>query len=100
MTNRSPYLIAEDLDETCCKMCAVNIALHGWFGEVVCHDTLCEPDKVRRGWIINETMYPFRTNVPSVRRCDDHRRFISVSLFAQKKQEVIRKTGGTQLSLF
>lgn len=87
--NRQPYLSGEDIDSTCCKMSAVNMAVHGCFGEVVCHNTLCEPDIVRAGYIINETMYPFPTPVPSIRRCTDPHAFVCTStmLDARRKQE-------------
>ena len=87
--NRQPYLIGEDIDSTCCKMSAVNFAMHGCYGEVVCHNTLCEPDVVRAGYIINETMYPIATPVPSIRRCTDPMAFVCTStmLNARQKQE-------------
>lgn len=51
-----PYLVAEDIDFICCKMAAVNMVMHGCTGEVVCHDTLNEPDSVRQGYLINPAM--------------------------------------------
>ena len=72
---QKPYLVAEDLDAMCCKMSAVNLALHGCFGEVVCHDTLCEPMEMRIGYIIGETNYPFTTNIPSIRRVKDKSKY-------------------------
>jgi type I restriction enzyme M protein len=48
-----PYLVAEDIDILCCKISAVNLAVHGCLGEVVCHDTLSEPDTLRCGYLIN-----------------------------------------------
>jgi hypothetical protein len=92
--NRQPYLSGEDIDSTCCKMSAVNMAVHGCFGEVVCHNTLCEPDIVRAGYIINETMYPIPTPVPSIRRCTDPRAFVCTSTMqnARQKQEAKEQT--------
>lgn len=73
---REPYLVAEDVDFLCCKMAALNMMLHGCFGEVVCHNTLTEPKEVRHGFIINEAMHPFPSGVPSIRKCDDPRQFL------------------------
>lgn len=103
---KKPYLVAEDVDYLCCKMSAVNLAVHGCFGEVVCHDTLAEPDKVRYGYIINETMYPFPTNIPSIRPCSDSNRFIGTNIRKEREKPTEREemvfSGGsaTQLTLF
>lgn len=68
---RKIYFVAEDVDPTCAKMSAINMAVHGCFGEVVCHDTLAEPKSMKFGYIINETMNPFPCPIPSIRRtCD------------------------------
>ena len=75
-TAHRPYLIAEDLDYNCVKMSAINMAVHGHFGECVCHDSLCDPDKVMIGYIVNETMWPFPTNIPSIRKYNDPLRFV------------------------
>lgn len=91
-----PYLSAEDIDIQCCKMSAVNMAVHGCYGEVVCHDTLSEPNVVRYGYIINETMYPFPTNIPSIRRCSDPSAFICTRRYIRRAEQ--RKH--TQLELF
>lgn len=48
-----PYFIAEDIDPTCCKMCAINMCVHGCYGEVICHNTLSEPASLKFGYIIN-----------------------------------------------
>jgi type I restriction enzyme M protein len=90
---RQPYLAGEDIDSTCCKMSAVNLAMHGCFGEIVCHNTLSEPDVVRMGYIINETMYPIPTPVPSIRRCTDPNAFVCTSamLAARRRQDIEEK---------
>lgn len=72
---RKPYVIGEDLDPLCCKMSAINMCVHGCFGEVVCHDTLAEPKQVRFGYIINETMYPLPCPIPSIRYSENPRDF-------------------------
>lgn len=82
-----PYLVAEDLDYNCVKMSAINMAIHGCFGECVCHDSLCEPGEVRLGYIINEAMWPFPTGIPSIRRYTDPRRFVVTRLWQQRKQQ-------------
>lgn len=62
-----PYLVAEDIDLMCCKMSAVNMMMHGCYGEVICHDTLCDPKGVRVGYIINEGLYPLPSGIPTIR---------------------------------
>lgn len=62
-----PYLIGEDIDYICCKMTAVNMAIHGCYGEVICHDSLNQPKSLNAGYIINEGMYPFREGIPTIR---------------------------------
>lgn len=51
-----PYLVGEDIDGICCKMAAVNLAVHGCYGEVIRHDSLKEPGDFRYGYIINESL--------------------------------------------
>ena len=60
------------------------MAVHGCFGEAICHDSLCEPDKVRLGYIVNESMWPFPTNVPSIRKEMDPMRFVATRLWAMR----------------
>lgn len=48
-----PYFIGEDIDALCCKMTALNLCVHGCYGEVICHNTLSEPDTLRFGYLIN-----------------------------------------------
>ena len=74
--HRAYYFIGEDIDRICCKMAAVNMCAHGMFGEVVCHDTLCEPHKAFTGYIINEGLYPF-PGCPTSRITDEPMQFIS-----------------------
>lgn len=85
-SSRRPYLIAEDMDYNCVKMSAINMAVHGCFGECICHDSLCEPDQVRLGYIVNESMWPLPSNVPSIRRYTDPMRFVATRVWAIKKQ--------------
>lgn len=73
-----PYFVAEDIAPLCCKMCAINLMMYGLPGEVVCHDTIAEPDSCRFGYIINETMFPFPSGIPSIRRFTDPMRFIAL----------------------
>ena len=85
--DRKPYLSGEDIDSLCCKMSAVNMMMHGCFGEVVCHNTLAEPDKVRLGYIINETMYPIPSDLPSIRRSTNPADFACTSaMFIMRRQ--------------
>ena len=82
-----PYIIAEDLDMNCVKMSAINIMMHGYFGECVCHNTLEEPHACHLGYFINETMWPFPSGIPSIRKCNDARKFCCTSLWASKKRQ-------------
>ncbi len=82
-----PYLVAEDLDHNCVKMSAINMAIHGCFGECVCHDTLYEPGTVRLGYIVNEMMWPFPTDIPSIRRYTGPQRFVSTRMWQQREQQ-------------
>ena len=90
--HRPSYYIAEDIDRICCKMAAVNMCVHGMFGEVVCHNTLTEPHKVNFGYIVNEGLYPF-PGLPTI-RCfeDDPLRFVSVRAGMGWLAEASRKT--------
>ena len=97
---REPYLVGEDIDLTCCKMTAVNMAIHGCFGEVVCHDALCEPDSVRFGYVVNETMWPFPSNIPSIRPSSDAGRFMVANFWRERKLKVEDAEEQKQLMLF
>lgn len=46
------YMIAEDIDSMCCKMCALNFLIHGIEGEVTCHDSI----------LISSPAFSFRIN--------------------------------------
>ncbi len=82
-----PYLVAEDLDYNCVKMSAINMGIHGCFGECVCHNSLTEPGVAHLGYIVNEAMWPFPTGIPSIRRCTDPRRFVSTRHWLQQQQQ-------------
>lgn len=58
--------IAQDSDPLVCKMCALNMMIHGMNGTVICRDTLVQsiPSAV---YCINEIRYPFSTPYYSVR---------------------------------
>ena len=47
------YLVAEDIDRTCCLMTVCNFILHGVEGEVIWHNSL-EPDSFFEAWKTNE----------------------------------------------
>lgn len=74
---RPPYLIAEDVDIDCCRMSAVNLMVHGCFGEVICHNTLSEPKSLSVGFIINEGLYPAGA-IPTIRIRHEPERFFSL----------------------
>ena len=88
-----PYLVGEDIDGICCKMAAVNLAVHGCFGEIIRHDTLRSPDDLRYGYIINESL-AIGQSTPSIRISTDKKDFLRLRNL-QPTVEV-----GEQLSLF
>ena len=59
--------VAQDNDPIACKMCALNLMVHGMYGRVECRDTLrmTDPTVV---YVINEVKYPFNTPYYSVRK--------------------------------
>lgn len=60
------YLCASDIDEKCVKMSAINMLIHGFYGEVVCQDTLMGEAGFRWGYIVNGALYPFHFGLPSL----------------------------------
>ncbi len=62
------YLVAWDIDYTCCLMCVCNFLINGCVGEVVCIDSL-RMDNFRGAWIVNEALC--RTGLPTVRKLDE-----------------------------
>lgn len=62
------YYVAEDIDVTSIKMCALNMMMYGMRGRVVRHDTLTQPVSFDFGFEINEVRYPLPTPFYSLRR--------------------------------
>lgn len=101
-----PYLIGEDIDFICCKMSAVNLAVHGCYGEIICHDSLHAPKSLNVGYIINEGLYPSRSGLPTIRTTTDKSLFVFD--FSEPKVRVqkamataeVSKSKGEQLTLF
>lgn len=60
------YLTASDIDDRCCRQAAINILIHGHYGEVICMDTLMGPTFFSHGWIINSGLYPIPYGLPSL----------------------------------
>lgn len=58
------YLVAEDIDRTCCMMTVCNFIVHGCHGEVIWHDSL-NPDSYYGGWLVNEHLG--KCGIPSIR---------------------------------
>ena len=58
--------IAQDSDPLVCKMCALNMMVHGMNGRVICQDTLAMSTPSVE-YFINEVRYPFSTPYYSVR---------------------------------
>lgn len=79
-----PYLIGEDLDHLCVKMSAINMCVHGCFGETVCHNSIEEAGSVSFGYIINEGLYPF-PGLPTIRRFEDPEKFICCRPWFKKR---------------
>ena len=80
-----PYVICEDIDSTCCKQTAINLALHGFYGEVVCHNTIKEPDSLRFGYIVNEGLFPSRDGLPTLRYSTDPTRFVCIRFWNARR---------------
>ena len=85
MGAEKPYLIGEDIDAMCCKQTAINMMIHGCYGEVICHDSLCEPGEARFGYIVNEGLYPFPA-LPTIRRFTDSNVFVGCRIWKARKQ--------------
>lgn len=85
--SQRPYVCVEDLDYNCVKMCAINLAMHGCYGEAVCHDTLTEPGIVRLGYIIGEADYPFPSGIPSIRKEMRPERFVTCRHWLLQQQK-------------
>ena len=69
------YLVASDIDERCCKQSAINILVHGFYGEVVCMDTLMGESSFSHGWIINQGLYPIPFGLPTLTYTTDKSKF-------------------------
>ncbi len=61
--NPKSYLVAQDIDYTCCLMCVCNFLIHGCIGEVVCMDSLTMRG-FRGAWLVNATLHS--AGLPSV----------------------------------
>ena len=60
------HYIAQDSDPLVCKMCALNMMVHGMNGRVICQDTLSMSTPSVE-YFINEVRYPFITPYYSIR---------------------------------
>lgn len=69
------YLVASDIDNRCCKQTAINILVHGFYGEVACMDTLMGESSFSHGWIINQGLYPIPFGLPSLTYTTDKSKF-------------------------
>ena len=69
------YLVASDIDERCCKQSAINILVHGFYGEVACMDTLMGESSFSHGWIINQGLYPIPFGLPTLTYTTDKSKF-------------------------
>lgn len=92
------YLIAEDIDYTCCLMTVCNFLIHGVNGEVVCRDSL-NPSSYNFGWRVNELLSIIK--VPNVRPMEmmESKAYISgLHLLEQRKEEEQLKKSETNIS--
>lgn len=69
------YLVASDIDDRCCKQSAINLLVHGFYGEVACMDTLMGESSFSHGWIINQGLYPIPFGLPSLTYTTDKFKF-------------------------
>ena len=69
------YLVTSDIDDRCCKQSAINILVHGFYGEVACMDTLMGESSFSHGWIINQGLYPIPFGLPSLTYTTDKSKF-------------------------
>ena len=83
------YLVAEDVNRTCCLMTICNMLIHGCVGEVIHHDSLC-PENFMDGWMVNHTLT--QTGIPSIRRMSEEEyrtsRNMSVDLLRKQKEKL------------
>ena len=88
------YLVAEDVNRTCCLMTICNMLIHGCVGEVIHHDSLC-PENFMDGWMVNHTLT--QTGIPSIRRMSEEEyrtsRNMSVDLLRKRKEKLARGRG-------
>lgn len=61
--NLGNYLVAEDINRTCCLMTVANMLIHGCVGEVIWHDSL-NPKNFMAGWKINPILT--LTGIPTI----------------------------------
>ena len=69
------YLVASDIDDRCCKQSAINLLVHGFYGEVACMDTLMGESTFSHGWIINQWLYPIPFGLPTLTYTTDKSKF-------------------------
>ena len=69
------YLVASDIDDRCCKQSAINILVHGFYGEVACMDTLMGESSFSHGWIVNQGLYPIPFGLPTLTYTTDKSKF-------------------------
>ena len=76
LTHRNDvYLVASDIDDRCCKQSAINLLVHGFYGEVACMDTLMGESSFSHGWIINQGLYPIPCGLPTLTYSTDKSKF-------------------------
>ena len=69
------YLVASDIDDRCCKQTAINILVHGFYGEVACMDTLMGESTFSHGLIVNQGLYPIPFGLPTLTYTTDKSKF-------------------------
>lgn len=82
------YLVAENIDHTCCMMTVCNFIIHGCHGEVICHNSI-DPESYFCGWLVNEHLG--RCGLPSVRQIPKEESALWNFWQHRKQEDAIRK---------
>lgn len=82
------YLVAEDIDRTCCMMAVCNFIIHGCHGEVIWHNSL-QPESYYGGWLVNEHLG--ECGIPSVREIPQEESVLWKSWQHRKQEQAIRE---------
>lgn len=82
------YVVAEDIDKTCCMMTVCNFIIHGCHGEIIWHDSL-NPDSYFGGWLVNEHLG--KCGLPSVREINKEESVLWNHWQDRKQEHIIQQ---------